>query len=93
MVRMYRGADPAPMDPRLLETLRQGHGVLTRWQALEHVPEGVLRGLVSSGELVAVRHGVLVDGDVHRSADPAGLAAISVRAEQAVRRRGEVTTG
>lgn len=93
MVRMYRGADPAPMDPRLLETLRQGHGVLTRWQALEHVPEGVLRGLVSSGELVAVRHGVLVDGDVHRSADPAGLAAIAVRAEQAVRRRGEVTTG
>ena len=76
------------MDP-----LAEGRGVLTRWQALEHVPEGVLRGLVRAGDLVLVRHGVLVDGPTHRAADPAARAVLEVRAEQAVRRRDEVATG
>ena len=67
--------------------------MLARWQALEHVPEGVLRGLVRSGDLVVVRHGVLADGPAHRTADPAVRAALEVRAEQAVRRRDEVATG
>ena len=76
-----------------MDALQRGHGVLARWQALEHVPEGVLRGLVRSGGLVVVRHGVLVDGPTLRAADPAARAALEVRAEQAVRRRDEVATG
>ena len=76
-----------------MEPLQQGHGVLARWQALEHVPEGVLRGHVRSGALVVVRHGVLVDGHALQAADPTTRAALEVRAEQAVRRRDEVATG
>ena len=81
------------MDPRLREPLQRQHGVLPRWQALEHVPEGVLRGLVRSGALVVLRHGVVVDGARFRDADPAARTALEVRAEQAVRRRDEVATG
>jgi hypothetical protein len=81
------------VDPGLGDALRQGNGVLARWQALEHVPEGVLRGLVRSGELVVVRHGVLADGRALRAADPTVRAALEVRAEQVVRRRDEVASG
>jgi hypothetical protein len=73
--------------------LVQGRGVLARWQALEHVPEGVLRGLVRAGELVVVRHGVVADGRAYRSADPAARSVLDVRAEQVVRRRDEVASG
>lgn len=81
------------MDPRLTDLLRAQHGVLCRWQALERVPEGVLRGLVRRGVLVVIRHGVLVDGERWRCADVPGQAALAVRAEQLVRRRDEVATG
>jgi hypothetical protein len=70
------------VDPGLVDALARGRGVLARWQALEHVPEGVLRGLVRSGDLVVVRHGVLVGGPALRAADPAARAALEVRAEQ-----------
>ena len=76
-----------------MEPLQEGRSVLARWQALEHVPEGVLRGLVRSGDLVVVRLGVLADGRALRAADPAELAALEARAEQVVRRRDEVATG
>ena len=76
-----------------MEPLLQGRGVLARWQALEHVPEGVLRGLVRGGELAVVRHGVVIDGRAFRTADPAARASLEVRAEQVVRRRDEVATG
>jgi hypothetical protein len=76
-----------------VDAFRQGHGVLARWQALEHVPEGVLRGLVRTGDLVVVRHGVLADAAALRGADPAARAVVEARAEQAVRRREEVVTG
>ena len=93
MVGLRVRVDPRRVDARLVEPLRQGRGVLARWQALEHVPEGVLRGLVRAGELAAVRHGVVVDGHALRTADPAARASLEVRAEQAVRRRDEVATG
>ena len=81
------------MDRRLAQALHEQHGVLARWQALELVTEGVLRGVVRSGELVVLRHGVVADGRAVAAADPAARAALEVRAEQLVRRRAEVATG
>lgn len=88
-----RWSDAVLVDPRIAQALQQQGGVLARWQALELVPEGVLRGLVRSGALVVVRHGVVADGKAYANADPAGRAVLEVRAEQAVRRRCEVATG
>ena len=81
------------MDADLADLLTAQSGVVARWQALERVPEGVLRGLVRSGRLVLLRHGVLADGVLLRAADPAAQALLHVRAEQLVRRRSEVATG
>lgn len=81
------------MDKALAELLAAQSGVLTRWQALELVAEGVLRGLLRSGRLVPLRHGVYGDGALLAAADPAQQALLAVCAEQLVRRRSEVATG
>jgi hypothetical protein len=89
------GSTPQPLvvDPRLAEILTAQQGVVTRWQALERVPEGVLRGLVRSGGLQVLRHGVYADGALCSAAEPPALALLGVRAEQLVRRRDEVASG
>lgn len=81
------------MTDDLRDLLAEQHGVATRWQALEFVSEGVLRGLVKRKDLVVLRHGVYVDGTLWQAADPAGQALLRVHAELLVRRRDEVASG
>ena len=66
---------------------------MMRWQALERVPEGILRGLVRSGRLVVLRHGVYGDARRLLGADPPASALLHARAELLVRRRDEVVSG
>ena len=81
------------MTPELVALLSEQHGVVSRWRALEVVPEGTLRGLVRRGELVVLRHGVYGDGRQLAQGDPTAVALLHLRAEHLVRRRDEVASG
>mgnify|MGYP003291647342 CR=1 FL=1 len=67
-----------------------------RWQALERVPEGILRGLVRSRLLVVLRHGVYADAQCllvdHRPVgglrgEAAAVVDLPARAARPVRER------
>lgn len=81
------------MEPEITELLVAQHGVASRWQLLERVAEGRLRGLVDSGCLIIVRHGVYADAVRTAGLQPPERAALQVRAEALLRRRDEVATG
>lgn len=81
------------MPDEILALLTAQHGVLARWQALEHMTEHQLRALVQRRMLVVLRHGVYGDGAAWASADPSQQAVMQLHAEQLVRRRDEVASG
>lgn len=83
----------ARVPPELELLLAAQSGVTMRWQALECVPEGVLRGLVRSRRLVVLRHGVYADAQCVLGADPPAVALLHARAELLVRRRDEIASG